>query len=117
MADLSVPLILVLLASLAATLFLWRRLVTWEAPRFLKGVLAIVALFPVVGPILTLWVIAMPDRLPERLRATMNHYGQGGRFSGFGSRRFGPDDISDNGADWRPTVEELKKQRPKRRSR
>jgi len=114
MVEVSVPLILVTVISLAATLYLWRRLFRWEAPRFLKVVLAIVALFPVVGPMLTLWVIAMPDRAPESMRATMNHYGRGGRFIGFGSRQFRPDDTSDTGADWRPTVEELKKQRTKR---
>ena len=117
MADLSVPLIIVLMASLAATLYLWRRLVSWDVPRFLKVVLATVALVPVIGPILAFWVIVIPDRAPERLRATMNHYGRGGRFIGFGSRQFRPEDISGTGADWRPNVEELRKEEEQRRRR
>jgi hypothetical protein len=52
----------------------------------------------------------MPDRADPKLRATMNHYGIGGRFIGFGSGRFKPDEVSsDDGEDWNPSVPERQK--------
>ncbi|MBX3678493.1 MAG: hypothetical protein KF853_15875 [Rhodocyclaceae bacterium] len=103
--------------SLIGTMFVWWRLQTWQEHRALKIVLAVVALFPVIGPFLCIWILATPDRAHPRLRATMNHFGIGGRFIGFGSKAFGHDDVSGEGDDWNPSVPERKRNQEKKRGR
>ena len=76
------------LLSAAATVFVWRRIWHAQWPLAAKITVGLLAAFPVLGPLMGLFVTSAPEPAPEHLRATMNHYGRGGRFIGFGSGRF-----------------------------
>jgi hypothetical protein len=92
--------------SLLATVYVWWRLLHWKEHAALKVAIALLALFPVVGPLMCLWVVGMPEPADPALRATMNHRGRGGRFIGFGSGKFNYDPGSERGEDWNPSVPE-----------
>ena len=104
---------LLLGASLAFTILVWFRLIGLKEHLGLKVLIAVVALIPVIGPIVGLWITGMPDVQPRKFWATMNHWGKGGRFIGFGSGRFTYGDLSDQGKDWNPTVPERIRQQKK----
>ena len=103
----------VLAASSLLTLVVWFRLIRLEEHPALKVAIALVALIPVLGPLMGLWLTGMPNVQSRKFWATMNHWGRGGRFIGFGSGRFTYGDQSDKGKDWNPTVPELIKRRKK----
>ena len=109
---------IVLGLSFLATLYVWWRLFRFREYLVLKIPLAFVAIVPVIGPLVALWIIGMPERTHPKLRATMNHYGIGGRFIGFGSNRFKPDEVSsEDGDDWNPSVPERERLAKKNRGR
>jgi hypothetical protein len=105
----------VLAISFAFTLLVWWRLLRFNEHPILKFLIGIVALIPVIGPLVGLWLVGMPDVQPRKFWATLNHYGRGGRFIGFGSGRFTHGDMSETGKDWNPTVPDLLEQKKKRR--
>ncbi len=102
---------LLLAASFLLTLFVWFRLIRLKEHPALKVVIALLALIPVLGPLIGLWLTGMPDVQPRRFRATMNHWGIGGRFIGFGSGRFTYSGQPGEGKDWNPSVPERIKRR------
>ena len=92
-------------------LYLWTRIYKSNDPTWYKALLYLITLIPVFGIFTYLFAQGMPTKAPQHLRATMNHYGRGGRFIGNGSQRFNYDPVEQEGAeDWNPTVEELKQQ-------
>lgn len=112
--------IVVLTVSFIATIFVWQRLLRFNEHPALKVAIAVIAVFPILGPLMGLWIVGMPDMTAPHLRATMNHRGTGGRFIGFGSGRFSYDDHSDppTGEDVTPPVTELQdRERKKRRKK
>ena len=91
-------------------LYLWTRIYKSSDPSWYKVLLYLITIIPIFGILAYIFVQGMPSKAPQHLRATMNHYGQGGRFIGNGSRRFNYDPVEQEGAeDWNPTVEEMKK--------
>jgi len=66
---------------------------------FLKIVSLPILLVPVIGPIIVVWIMTMPSKQPKDLRASMNHYGQGGRFIGNGSGKLTYSDFEDEAPD------------------
>jgi hypothetical protein len=58
----------VLGASLLGTLLVWWRLFGWKELPALKAIMALLAIFPVVGPVMCLWIIGMPDKMPTWLQ-------------------------------------------------
>jgi hypothetical protein len=102
------------LLSATATVFVWRRIWHAQWPLAAKITVGLLAAFPVLGPLMGLFVTSAPEPAPEHLRATMNHYGRGGRFIGFGSGRFNHNPgQSGTGEDWNPTVPEIIEQKRK----
>ena len=102
------------LLSTAATMFVWWRIWKAQWPLAAKIIVGLLAVFPVLGPLMGLFVTSAPKPAPEHLKATMNHYGRGGRFIGFGSGRFNYNpEQNGTGEDWSPTVPEIMKQRGK----
>lgn len=102
------------LLSVGATGFVWWRLWHAQWPWAAKLVVGVLTAFPVLGPLMGLFATSAPEPAPERMRATMNHYGRGGRFIGFGSGRFNFDpEQTGAGEDWNPTVSEILKQKKK----
>ena len=65
----------------------------------LKVILLVVSFIPIIGPILIFFVINIPNRAPKDLRASMNHWGSGGRFIGNGSGRFTYSDCENEAPD------------------
>jgi hypothetical protein len=107
----------ILAISLVLTVLVWFRLFRLREHPILKVLIGIVALIPVIGPVVSLWLVGMPDKLPRKFRATMNHYGRGGRFIGHGSGRFMHGDVSEEGKDWNPTIPEIIEQRKKQQKK
>lgn len=99
--------------SFAFTILVWFRLISLKEYFGLKILIGVVALIPVIGPIVGVWITGMPDVQPRKFWATMNHRGIGGRFIGFGSGRFTYGDLSDQGKDWNPTVPDRIRQKKK----
>lgn len=92
--QLSVATWIVLAISLALTGFVWVALIRISEHWVLKIAIGVIAIIPVLGPLIGLWLVGMPSIKPRASWATMNHYGLGGRFIGFGSRRFSHPDIT-----------------------
>ena len=63
---------------------------------FLKLIGSFMPLLPILGPLLVLWVFNIPNKQHFSKRATMNHYGVGGKFFGFGGKRHTYSDITDS---------------------
>ena len=78
---------IVMVASWVISAFLAWSLWKSEEPRWFKAIASVALAIPVFGPFLYFF-LEMPPKAPMQLRATMNHYGQGGRFIGFGSKQF-----------------------------
>lgn len=82
-------------------LTLWVWYLIWKKPTnvLLKLLYSCFAAIPFIGSLLVLWIIYMPDSQPRDKRATMNHYGEGGKFIGFGDKQYTHSDFiksSDN---------------------
>jgi len=84
--NLPAPIFIALVASWGISVYLALSLWRSVEPRWFKVVASLALAIPVFGPFLYFF-LKMPPKLPMDLRATMNHYGQGGRFSGFGGKR------------------------------
>jgi len=108
---------IVLAISLAFTFLVWFRLLRLNENPVLKFFIGVVALIPVVGPLVGLWLVGMPDIQPRKFWATLNHYGRGGRFIGFGSGRFSHGGLPGEGKDWNPTVPDLLEQEKRERGK
>lgn len=91
------PILIVIVASWVFSVFLALSLWRSAEPRWFKVIASIALALPVFGPFLYFF-LEMPPKAPIELRATMNHYGQGGRFSGFGSKQFDFDTELEEGA-------------------
>lgn len=76
--------------SLSFFLTLWIWYYIWRTPTnvLLKLLYSCFAAIPFIGSLLVLWIIYMPDSQPIDKRATMNHYGEGGKFIGFGDKQY-----------------------------
>src|SRR3712207_4849311 len=94
---------IVLTLSAAGTIYVWTLLSKSEEHWLLRLFLAGFAVVPIFGPLLCVWIVGLPPRLPSHLRATMNHYGRGGRIIGFGSGRLIHPN-AEEANDWSPTV-------------
>ncbi len=86
---------LVLLASAVATIFAWIKIFRSKEHWILKITQFLIAIFPVFGPFCYFFLFNPPEKQPVHMRATLNHYGTGGRFSGGGTRRFNYDPTDD----------------------
>ncbi len=75
------------------TVYLWSQIYKSTDPVWYKILLAIITIIPVVGVFMYFFAQGMPSKTPEHLRATMNHYGNGGRFIGGGSQRYNYDPV------------------------
>ena len=107
---------IVLFLSAIATVFAWAKIIKSNEHWILKTIQFLIAMFPVLGPILYFTMFNPPKKQPVHMRATLNHYGTGGRFSGGGTRRFNYDPIDDQIA--QAEKEESKEHRaPKKRKR
>ena len=58
----------VLGASALGTIFVWWRLFHWREHPALKAVMGVLAVFPVLGPFMCIWIIGMPDKMPNWLQ-------------------------------------------------
>ena len=90
--NLPLPLLIIAILAWAVSVVLVWALWKSGEPLWFKIVGTLVAAIPFFGPFLYSFV-RMPPKAPVHLRATMNHYGKGGRFIGFGSNRFNYDPV------------------------
>jgi len=79
----------IIFISVSFFLTLWIWYYIWHASTnvALKLLYAFFAAIPFIGPLLVLWIIHIPDSQPIDKRATMNHYGQGGKFISTGNKQ------------------------------
>lgn len=89
---------LLIIAGILA-LLAWVKIAKSGMHIILKVLSAPIPLIPIFGPIIVFWIVHMPDRAPKDLRASMNHWGRGGRFIGGGSGRFTYSDSGDEAPD------------------
>ncbi|MCP5079716.1 MAG: hypothetical protein GY951_16895 [Psychromonas sp.] len=82
--------------SFVFALYAWYYIYRSSDYVFLKVLGALIPLIPTIGPLLVLWIFNIPDKQHVSKRATMNHYGAGGKFFGFGSKRHTYSDVSDS---------------------
>lgn len=75
-------------ASFFLTLWVWYCIWRTHANTPLKLLYSLFAAIPFIGSLLVLWIIYIPDSQPIDKRATMNHYGEGGKFIGFGDKQY-----------------------------
>ena len=75
--------------SLWAWVYIWRS----SAHIIIKVAGSFIPLIPILGPVLVIFIFGMPDKQDKSLQATMNHYGRGGKFIGFGSNRYNYTDL------------------------
>lgn len=90
---------LVLIVALLLAIVAWVKILRSDSPTILKLLALPIPLIPIVGAIIALWIFSMPSAQPKDLRASMNHYGNGGRFIGNGSGRFTYSDFGDEAPD------------------
>ena len=95
----STPRALFLLFSLIFAIYAWYYLARSTAHPALKILGSFIPLIPTIGPFLVLWIFSMPDKQHPDNRASMNHWGRGGRFIGNGSGRFTYTDSPDAAPD------------------
>ncbi len=92
-------------------LYLWTHIYKSCDPSWYKALLYLITIVPIFGIFAYLFAQGMPTKAPLHLRATMNHYGKGGRFINNGSQRFNYTPVEQGGAeDWNPTVADIKTQ-------
>jgi hypothetical protein len=80
--------------SAIGTVLVWARLAKQDVSGTEKVLTGLLAIIPIIGPLMGLFTTSAPPPAPENLRATMNHYGNGGRFIGGGSRQFNYDPVA-----------------------
>jgi len=84
---------IIIFISECITVYLWTHIYKSTDPTWYKILLALIIIIPVVGIFIYFFAQGMPSKSPQHLRATMNHYGNGGRFIGGGSKRFNYDPV------------------------
>ena len=79
--------------SFLFALYAWHYIYRSSEHPFLKIIGSFIPLIPTVGPLLVLWIFNIPNKQDISKRATMNHYGIGGKFFGFGNKKHTYSDI------------------------
>ena len=92
----STPRAIFIAFSFLFALYAWLYIYRSNSHIFLKIIGSFMPLVPTLGPLLVLWVFNMPDKQSVDKQATMNHYGEGGKFIGFGDNKYTFSDINDN---------------------
>ena len=109
---------IIILVSECVTVYLWTHIHKSTDPTWYKVLLALITIIPVVGVFIYLFAQGMPSKSPQHLRATMNHYGNGGRFTGGDSQRFNYDPVEQiNNTEVKKSNKGRKKKNQKRKSR
>ena len=92
----NIPRAIFIAFSILLALYAWRYIYRSNSHIFLKIIGSFMPFIPTLGPLLVLWVFNMPNKQPVDKQATMNHYGVGGKFIGFGDNKYTFSDVSNN---------------------